>query len=117
MFFTGNILKNICTTVPTCKWIKVIKKVFEDNPVSEAQIKSCYQCFKFGEETIENDLNSERPSINKTTDNVEFFKNCIQRKSVVDIVRIRMSRDSTDCSKTIRVILNILLDAEYKREG
>jgi len=47
-----------------------IKKAFEDDSLSEAQIKFWYRRFKDGWESMDNDPCSGRPSTSRTPENV-----------------------------------------------
>jgi hypothetical protein len=54
--------------------IPMIKKVFGDDSMSEAQIKLWYSRFKDGRESVESDRCSGRPSTSKTPENVESVR-------------------------------------------
>jgi transposase len=53
--------------------IPMIKKVFGDDSVSEAQINLWYSRFKDGRESVESDQRSGRPLTSKTPENVKAF--------------------------------------------
>ena len=59
--------------------IQMIQKAFEDNAVSAAQIKMWYKCFKYGQESVENDPHSGRPAASRTTENVERVQAAINK--------------------------------------
>jgi hypothetical protein len=49
----------------------MIKKIFGDDSMSEAQIKLWYSRLKDGRESVESDRRSGRPSTSRTPENVE----------------------------------------------
>jgi len=57
--------------------IPMIKKALGDDSMSEAQIKLWYRHFKDGQESIESDRCSGRPSTSRTPENVESIRAAI----------------------------------------
>jgi len=57
--------------------IPMIKKAFEDDSMSEAQIKLWYRRFKDGRESVKNDRRSGRPSTCRIPKNVESVRAAI----------------------------------------
>jgi len=57
--------------------IPMIKKAFGDDSMSEAQIKLWFRCFKDGQESLESDRRSGRPSTSRTPENVESVRAAI----------------------------------------
>jgi transposase len=55
----------------------MIKKVFGDDSMSEAQIKLWYSRFKDGWESVESNQHSGRPSTSRTPENVESVRAAI----------------------------------------
>ena len=48
------------------------QKSFGDDAMSAAQIEVWHNCYKSGQESVETDLCSERPSTNRTPENAEY---------------------------------------------
>jgi hypothetical protein len=64
----------------------MIKEVFRDDSMSEAQIKLWYSHFKDGRESVENDRRSGRPSTSRTPENVESVRAAINETRSFNVV-------------------------------
>ena len=59
--------------------IRMIQKAFGADAMSAAQIKVWYECFKDGQESIENDPGSGKPATSRTPENVECVQAAIKK--------------------------------------
>ncbi|XP_042243425.1 protein GVQW3-like [Homarus americanus] len=77
--------------------IRMMKKAFGDDSMSEAQIKLWYKRFKDGRESVESDPRSGKPSTSRTTENVERVRVAInenRRLTVRELEDLGLPRTS-----------------------
>ena len=63
-------IKLECSSMET---IQMIQMAFRDDAMSIVQIKVWHRCFKDGQESVESDPHSGRPTTSKTPENVEHL--------------------------------------------
>ena len=57
----------------------MIQKSFSDDAMNAVQIKVWHECFKDGQESVESDPCSGRPTTSKTPENVEHVRAAINK--------------------------------------
>ena len=100
--------------------IRIIKKAFGDDSMTEAQIKLWYRCFKDGQETTDSDPHSGRSSTSRTLKNVECVWAAIkenQRLTVRELEDLKIPQTilTEDLGKKC-VVAKLVLQKEFSAE-
>lgn len=85
--------------------IRMIKKAFKDEAMSDAQIKFWYRRFKLGQKSVESDPRSGRPSTSRTPENIERVQVAIKRNQ-----RLTVRELAEDLAIPRTIVSEILTD-------